>query len=114
MSFKYPRESRLLKPSDFEKVFAKARKVDSSFASFFVHSNSGNVARLGLAVSKRNFPKAVTRNRFRRLVRESFRQHQNSLVGFDIVVSVKRQAAFTNNDGFMKGLTKQWGVLPKK
>lgn len=42
--------------------------------------------RLGVALTKRHVRKAVERNRIRRQLRESFRQHQNSLDSFDVVI----------------------------
>ena len=43
-------------------------------------------ARLALVVPKRLAPRAVTRNRIRRLVREAFRMHQERLGALDCVV----------------------------
>jgi ribonuclease P protein component len=45
-------------------------------------------ARLGLVVTKRGNPKAVRRNRLKRIIREQFRQRANSLPAVDIVVQV--------------------------
>jgi len=42
--------------------------------------------RLALVVPKRLAPRAVTRNRIRRLVREAFRMHQEQLGTLDCVV----------------------------
>ena len=45
-------------------------------------------ARLGLVVTKKGNAKAVRRNRIKRIVRETFRQHQPSLGTYDVVVQV--------------------------
>lgn len=42
--------------------------------------------RLGLALTKRYARLAVSRNRIRRQMRESFRLHQHQIGGFDIVI----------------------------
>jgi len=46
--------------------------------------------RLALVVPKRLAPRAVTRNRIRRLVREAFRMHQARLGALDCVVRLMR------------------------
>ncbi len=45
-------------------------------------------ARLGLVVTKRGNPKAVRRNRLKRLIREQFRLQANNLPEVDVVVQV--------------------------
>ena len=45
-------------------------------------------ARLGLVVTKKGNPKAVRRNRIKRLIREQFRTRAASLPDVDIVVQV--------------------------
>ncbi len=50
-------------------------------------------ARLGIVVAKKNVRLAVARNRLKRIVRESFRQQQDSLQGLDVVVIIKKDFA---------------------
>lgn len=59
----------------------------------FAHANALNHGRIGLAVSRRVSLKAVVRNRIKRQVRESFRQHQALLAGLDVVVVAQARAA---------------------
>lgn len=47
------------------------------------------IARLGVVVAKRYAPKAVLRNKVRRLIRENFRHNKNLLIGLDLVVLLK-------------------------
>jgi ribonuclease P protein component len=54
-------------------------------------------ARLGLAISKRSAPRAVDRNRIKRLIRESFRAHKAALPSVDLVVMCRRAAISANN-----------------
>jgi ribonuclease P protein component len=49
-------------------------------------ANTAGVGRLGLIVSKRVFPRAVDRNRAKRLLREWFRCHQIRLGSRDILI----------------------------
>ncbi len=42
--------------------------------------------RLGLVIAKKHVKKAVQRNQVKRIIRESFRQHQAELEGLDLIV----------------------------
>jgi ribonuclease P protein component len=50
----------------------------------------GGKARLGLAITKRVAPRAVDRNRVKRVVREVFRHAAPQLRGVDVVIKLKR------------------------
>ena len=56
----------------------------------FVRPNDGPHARIGIIASKRVAPRAVDRNRAKRLVREAFRQLRHRLGGVDVVVQLRR------------------------
>ena len=49
-------------------------------------SNRLGGARLGMAISRKRVPKAVCRNRIKRVIRDSFRHHRRELGDLDIVV----------------------------
>ena len=67
-------------------MFAKAgRSRDKLFTVLYRPNNRDN-ARLGLAISKKHCRLATQRNRVKRIIRESFRQHHMALAGLDIVV----------------------------
>ncbi|MFL2555778.1 MAG: ribonuclease P protein component [Gammaproteobacteria bacterium] len=57
----------------------------------FVKKNGTDIARLGLAISKKYIKKSVDRNRIKRIVRESFRLQKKNLKGIDVVVLLKRK-----------------------
>lgn len=56
----------------------------------FVRPNEGPHARIGIIASKRVAPRAVDRNRAKRLVREAFRKLRHRLGGVDVVVQLRR------------------------
>ena len=56
----------------------------------FVRPNGLSQARIGIIVSKRVAPRAVDRNRVKRLVRETFRKLRYRLGGIDVVVELRR------------------------
>ena len=76
--------------------------------------NHHNTARLGLAVAKKQIKLAVARNRFKRLTRESFRQHMELLKDLDIVVVARAGAATKTNQELFLLLAKNWRLLQKK
>jgi ribonuclease P protein component len=53
-----------------------------------VRANEHSLARLGLIVPKRHVPRAVDRNRVKRLIREWFRHNQGLVSGRDLLVRV--------------------------
>jgi len=56
----------------------------------FVRPNGLSLARIGIIASKRVAPRAVDRNRAKRLVREVFRKLRHRLEGVDVVVELRR------------------------
>jgi ribonuclease P protein component len=92
-----PRQARLRDKVDFQRVFARSEKsVDHCFTVLY-RCNRQPLARLGLAVSRRTSKRAVVRNRIKRLIRESFRQHRQQLRGFDVVIISRSTAATCDN-----------------
>ena len=110
----FSRQQRLLNPSDFKYVFDRPVKVSNAYLSVLARENGQETARLGLAVPKRQIKTAVTRNRIKRLIRESFRHNQLSLAGLDIVVLVRAGAARVANPTFLQDLDQLWDRLKKQ
>ncbi len=67
-----PRQ-RLRTAAEFDRVFRRGVRLDGTLFLLVAAPNGGGYDRLGLAVSRR-VGGAVTRNRVRRLLRESFRR----------------------------------------
>jgi ribonuclease P protein component len=60
------------------------------------------LSRLGLSVPKRQAPRAVDRNRLKRIAREAFRQHEVRHRGLDLV--------FTVREKFTRQAEKPWRI----
>lgn len=56
----------------------------------FAKPNGLLAARIGIVVGRRAAPRAVDRNRIKRMVRETFRQVRPLLGGVDVVVQLRR------------------------
>jgi ribonuclease P protein component len=56
----------------------------------FARPNGLSQARIGIIASRKVAPRAVDRNRAKRLVRETFRVIRQRLAGMDIVVRLRR------------------------
>ena len=89
---------RLKTRTEFDYVFKQPRRSGSKYFTVLARANTLPHARLGLIISKRCAKSAVKRNRLKRLIRESFRQNQDQLSGFDVVVIGKQTAAQNNNN----------------
>jgi len=111
----FSRRVRLLSSNDFQKVFKQTgyRSVDQRL-TVLARQNQLGYARLGLAISKRTIKTAVGRNRVKRLVRESFRQHQQSLAGLDIVVLSRNAALHASNSELVLALQTHWQRTAKQ
>jgi ribonuclease P protein component len=90
--FGLQKPARLIKSSDFAKVLnAPEDQVWRHQDRWFrILSLASTRPRLGMAIAKKWMPRAVDRNRVRRLIRESFRRHQASLPNRDYVVFARQ------------------------
>lgn len=106
-----PRQARLHEKADFQRIFARSDKtVDSCFTVRYQCNRSPH-ARLGLAVSRRTSKRAVDRNRIKRVIRESFRQHRRQLRGLDVVVISRSTASGRDNSDLFASLARHWSKL---
>jgi ribonuclease P protein component len=80
----------------FGRVFAHPTRSSDRYFTVLSRPNQGDVARLGLTVSRRIAKHAVARNRLKRLAREVFRR-QADLTALDFVVLAKRDAPAADN-----------------
>lgn len=114
-SYSFDKSLRLLSSSEFQRVFdAVDWKVSSQHILLLTRKNELNQPRLGLVIAKRHVKLAVQRNRVKRIIRESFRQHQHELNGVDIVVLIRPGINKQDNAILFKQLNSLWRKLNKK
>jgi ribonuclease P protein component len=86
--FGFSREQRLRRKAQITSVLARGRSASSGGMQLHsMPSDSG--PRLGVIAGRHAWPRAVDRNRFRRLVRETFRLLQHRLQQRDYIVRAR-------------------------
>jgi ribonuclease P protein component len=120
--FSFPRSSRLVSKQDFQFVFAKP-DYKLSYRQFLLLSRIRQPAsfasqpitetRLGLVISKRWLKHAVDRNRVKRIVRESFRQHKKILKELDIIVLIRSECSAVSKPQLRNDIDHLWPLLAK-
>lgn len=83
----------LKKNNDFQFVYQNGKSYANKYLVMYVLENNTDKNRLGISVS-RKVGNSVVRHRFTRLVRESYRLHENIFnSGLDIVVVARKNAS---------------------
>ncbi|HVT35044.1 MAG TPA: ribonuclease P protein component [Nevskiaceae bacterium] len=100
--------ARLHRPEDFKAALEQGRRVGTGLLSAAVRHNGLGIPRLGLALAKKNIALATMRNRIKRHIRESFREHQAALPSADIVVFAKASAARATQADLHAALEQLW------
>ncbi len=85
----YSRRHRYDAHGSFGVVLRGSRKLRGGFAVIHVTAGRGVESRLGIALTRRLVPRAVDRNRLKRMAREAFRRHPVKHAGLDCVVALR-------------------------
>ncbi len=91
MSMKF--SESLKRNIDFQNVYQNGKSYANKYLVMYILENNTDKNRLGISASKK-VGNSVVRHRVTRLVRESYRLHENIFnSGLDIVVVVRNRAA---------------------
>ena len=92
-TYRFSASHRVKRNSDFSWIMRRGFCVaDGTLVLFAVKRDGNSATRIGITIPKRT-GNAVQRNRWKRLVRESFRLHQHEFpVGVDLIVRPKKGA----------------------
>ena len=108
---RFSRSDRLISKHDFQAVFAKPTKITRKHFVALSCPNLFGHARLGISISKQNVKRAVDRNRLRRIVRESFRHHKNTLKKLDIVLILRSECTPLSKKALREIIDSLWSDL---
>lgn len=94
----FSKKLRIRHKEQFQRIFQLRRRLFSSYYVLYSQENGCDYPRMGLITSKKNVRKAVTRNRIRRVARETFRLRQIELSGLDVVLVANRKAQLATKE----------------
>lgn len=115
MKHAFGKSLRLLCSRDFQTVFDDAPfRASHQFFLILARRNGLDHPRLGLVMAKKHLSLAVARNRFKRLVREQFRLHQQAFTGLDVIVLSRKGLAELDNPQFVTQFNQQCQRIFKK
>jgi len=95
-------------PRDYSRVFRQAKRVSGTGLTILTVDNSVGHPRLGLAIAKKHIKLANRRNRLKRIIRESFRQHQSDFSNIDIVVLTRPDITKRDSAELWQALERHW------
>jgi ribonuclease P protein component len=104
----FSRAMRMNNPRDFSRVFRQAKRTGGGGLTILTVENSVGHPRLGLAVAKKHLKLATRRNHVKRIVRESFRQHQTNFASIDIVVLTRMDIGHRDTSAIWAALERHW------
>jgi ribonuclease P protein component len=89
--FSFGKDKRLVCDKQFKAVLAHNLRVSDALLTLYMAENNRGYPRLGISVG-RTCGNAVVRNRWKRLLREVFRQNQDQIPpGFDYLLMISLQ-----------------------
>jgi ribonuclease P protein component len=110
----FPRAARLLKHSDFERVYKQGRRHFSSHMTVFYLRQAEGGARVGFTVG-RVLGGAVQRNRIKRRLREAVRLRRSALKGaVDVVINPKKSVLTVAFPVVLEEISRAFDVIAKK
>ncbi len=107
------KHQRLLNAQQYKYVFDHAVRSSDGFFTVLARPNNLAHARLGLVISKKKAKLSVSRNRLKRLTRESFR-HTSYLYHADFIVLAGNKSVKATNQQLFLSLEKHWQRANKR
>lgn len=105
---RFSKNHRLGRPVEYQQVFRSSCRSKDNYMLVIAAENNMGIARLGLAISKKNVKTAIKRNQIKRIIRESFRLNQQNLEGLDIVVTAHRASVEAEKGVLKDSISKHW------
>jgi ribonuclease P protein component len=109
-----PAKNRLIKKEDFSKAYQKGEVFSGDNIAIKIARNEISQTRLGFSVGKKFLPKAILRNKGKRILREAFGQYSGKIkTGFDIIVIYKKKQLINEENGLLKAKKEAKELLRK-
>ena len=90
--------ARITKASDYAHIFQQGIHSQGKFWKLIAIPSGQANSTIGLAISKKICKRAVDRNLFKRIARETFRQYQDDFDLLDFVVMIKKMPNANNQE----------------
>lgn len=113
MSPSYPRQNRVTRGSEIDHLYRRGRRLSAPLLRLHVLPNLLGHPRFAITVPKR-IGGAVERNRWKRLLRESFRLNQDRIGAFDLLAVPARPPKGLQRQDVEKALLSLLTSLGKK
>lgn len=111
----FPKSNRLPNAAAFSPVFNQPDfRVSCPQLLVLARVAEQTQPRLGVVVGRKHVPRAVRRNRVKRLVRETFRNRKSGLAGLDIVVLARKGVDGLDNAALLVQLQALFNELSRK
>lgn len=105
--------NRIQKTEDYRRLLRQGERLKAKSMTIFYQPNHLSVSRLGIIIAKKQIPKAVARNHYKRLIKESFRQSEIVRAKqHDVVVMLFKNVIEMDDTTFMSQLETLWKKLP--
>ncbi len=82
----FAKQLRLNQAADYRRLFRIGKKLNTQYFAIYSFANQLAHPRLGLVIAKKAARSAVKRNQIKRVIRESVRLNQVTLVGLDVMI----------------------------
>jgi len=106
---------RLVKKTDFQRIYRQGRKVTSPLLMMKFLSNQEEFSRFGIVVSSKVAKQAVIRNKIKRRIGEVIRNNQAKIPpGYDFVVISSPRAKQCKNQDIVDNLRKLFSQVGPK
>lgn len=110
--FGFTKQQRLLKASEFQRVFDQsALKASAGPIFLLAASNQLEHPRIGFIIAKKQVRLAVQRNRIKRIVRETFRTQSHSDFNYDVIVMARKGLDQKSSREIRKEFERMWQKL---
>lgn len=121
MDFRYPKETKLKSRTTISRLFTEGASVSKfPLRLVFVRLEESGVHQVGVSVSKKYFKRAVDRNYFKRVLRETYRTNQNLVAGmeggfaFMLFYQTADRLAFAEIESKMKSLLEKFAETTRE